>query len=556
MRRGARAGTLLAAVGLLTALTAGCGSANETTSLAGPSQPSSSRPDRTALHRVSLPDLSGAAAPVQRQLNEAFASLTAKAQNPMTADSDLGAAYGEMGKLLMAAQFRGTAESCFLNAQALAAGDIRWPHYLGHLYKSQGNSEKAAAAFERALLVEDDEVPTLIALGNVYLDQGWTSDAEPLFAKALSLQPRSVSALFGLGRVALAKQEHARAVGHLEEALSLEPRAAVIHYPLGLAYRGVDDAQKAEAHLRQQGKGDVPLADPLMQELDALLEAPAAYEVRGARALDEKRWEAAAQYFRKAVELAPEDPSLRHKLASALALAGDARGALQQFEEVARRWPTFAKGQYSLGVLLAGSGRHHEAVERFEAALKSDPAYVQARLQLADALRAGGRFGQSLAHYDAASELDPRVAEARFGAAMALVRLQRYREARDRLAEAMNIFPDRRGFAVAMARMLAAAPDDRIRDGQRAMAILRDLLNGQPGFELAETAAMVFAEVGQYGEAARWQRDAIAGAQQTGRVDLLPRLTTNLKAYERGQPCRAPWGEEIAVVTLDTPRSV
>ena len=59
---------------------------------------------------------------------------------------------------------------------------------------------------------------------------------------------------------------------------------------------------------------------------------------------------------------------------------------------------------------------------------------------------------------------------------MALVRLRRYREARDRLADAMNIYPDQPGFAHALARVLAAAPDDGVRDGRRALALVQTLL--------------------------------------------------------------------------------
>ena len=117
-----------------------------------------------------------------------------------------------------------------------------------------------------------------------------------------------------------------------------------------------------------------------------MLESAVAYEVRGAQALDESNWVAAADYFRKGVALAPNEPSLRHKLGTALAMSGDPR-AVEQFEEVTRRWPKFAKAQYSLGLILASSGRNREAIEHFSAAVKSDPAYSEARLQLAEALR-------------------------------------------------------------------------------------------------------------------------------------------------------------------------
>jgi hypothetical protein len=115
----------------------------------------------------------------------------------------------------------------------------------------------------------------------------------------------------------------------------------------------------------------------------------------------------------------------------------------------------------------------------------------------------------------------------------------------------MNVYPDQPGFAEAMARLLAAAPDDRVRDGQRALTIMQGLLGRrQPSVALAETTAMALAETGQYVEAAKLQRDAMGAVRQAGRVDLLQRMAKRLNLYEHGKPCRAPWGDEIAVLTL------
>ena len=116
--------------------------------------------------------------------------------------------------------------------------------------------------------------------------------------------------------------------------------------------------------------------------------------------MDEGRWTDAAVYFRKGAALDPNEPSLRHKLGTALAMSGDSAGAFQQFEEVTRRWPHFAKAQYSLGVMLAGGGRYPEAVSRLQAAVTSEPSYVEAHLQLAESLRAMGRMEPALAEYD------------------------------------------------------------------------------------------------------------------------------------------------------------
>src|ERR1700681_1347571 len=179
------------------ALLAGaCGSNGGTTAATAStsSSPAATPPDRQTLRPISLPDLSGLEPSVARQLRGQYASLTATLQKSSTTDVDLGAAYGEMGKLLLAAEYRDVAEPCFLNAQTLVPTDARWPYYLAHLYKQVGDAPKAVRSFERALQLQPDDLATLVWLGSAYLDQGRPADAEPLFARALSLQPRSVPA--------------------------------------------------------------------------------------------------------------------------------------------------------------------------------------------------------------------------------------------------------------------------------------------------------------------------------------------------------------------------
>lgn len=434
------------------AVLTGCTSNSPSSALPSRQAPAS-RPDRRTLPSVALPDLSHVDPAVAKQLRDARAALDAKLQDPGAGDVDLAGVYGEMGKLLLAAEYREAAAPCFLNAQALAPTDARWPYYLAHLYKGIGDSSASVAAFERALQLQPGDLATLVWLGRAYIDQGRPEDAEPLFTRALKLQPQSVAVLFGLGRAALAKQEHARAVDLLERVLSLDPKASAAHYPLGMAYRGLGNLEKAETHLRQRARADLLPPDPLMQPLQALVESAIAYEVRGTQALDEGQWQSAADYFRKGIELAPDQPALRHKLGTALAMSGDTRGAVQQFETVTRRWPAFGKAHYSLGVILAGSGKYREAIDHFRAAASRDPTSAQAELQWAEALRIAGAFGESLPHYEKAIALDPRITEAHLGRTMALAGLKRFQEARMRLTEAMKIFPGRPDFADLLARL-------------------------------------------------------------------------------------------------------
>jgi tetratricopeptide (TPR) repeat protein len=502
-----------------------------------PAKPSPTHTPR----QVELPDLSHAAASVQTQLRDGYATFKKKVDAPSASADELGAAYGQMGMLLLAAEYRGEAEAALLSAQTFSPRDPRWPYYLGHLYKLKGDATESIASFRRALELQPNDVPTLIWVGEGDLDQGRPADAEVHFAKALSLQPRSVAAQYGLGRVALAKQDYAKAVEYLEKALSIDPLATVIHYPLALAYRGLGDQGKAQAHLSLRGTLALKPEDPMMDRLNALLNSALAYEVSGVDALDRADFKAAADSFRKGVEVAPKEPSLHHKLGTALALLGDSGSAVDQFEQTLKLDPNFVKAHYSLAVIQASTGQTTAAIQHFNAALKAEPGYVEARLQLAHALRRSGQFEASLPQYAQIVAKDARVPEARFGYAAALIRLRRWADARDYLIDAMRVYPNELAFANALARVLAAAPDDKVRDGRRALATVQPVIALVRVRDMLETMAMAQAETGQFNEAVTWQKGAIAEAERTNGPEIAQRIADNLRLYESRKPCRTPW---------------
>jgi len=409
--------------------------------------------DPSTLPAITLPDLSQMDKAVQQQIGDQYRSLQSLIESRSTPPHDLARAYGDVGNLLMAADHLEAAEPYYLHAQALEPGEMRWPYYLGHVYMNRAAPAKSIASFERALRLRPNDVATLVWLGNIYLDQGQPELAAMQFTQALSAQPGVVAALFGQGRAALAQREYSRAVNYFEQVLAADPRASMTHYPLALAYRGLGDTARAEAHLSQQGTVEIGPPDPLMAELRGLLEGAVAEENRGVRALDSGDFKTAAEHFRKGVALAPDNPSIRHKLGTALSLMGDMQGAVEQFQETVRRSPGFAQAHYSLGVLLAVSGRRQEAIERFSTAVKYEPGYVEARLRLADLMRQSGRPDAALTQYAQVMTIDPRAAEAQFGYAMALVQLKRYDEAHRRLTEGMSVHPERREFADALAKL-------------------------------------------------------------------------------------------------------
>jgi tetratricopeptide (TPR) repeat protein len=528
-----RHGGAYAAIALAVLVLCGCANDPDLGLSGAPSGPVTVQP-------VSFPDVSRAPASVQRQLREHFDALTKEIERASDGPA-LAAAFGGMGMLFLAAEYADAAERCLLNARLLSPDEPRWSYYLGQLHRTAGAPAKAAPFFEEVVRLRPDDVAALVWLADAYLQEGKPDAAELLLVRALSQQPDVSAAVFGLGRVAAARRDFTRAVEHFERALAIDDRSSIIHYPLAMAYRELGRLDKVEAHLGQRGSVEIGPPDPAMQALAGILESAASYEARGVRALEQDQADVAIELFRKGLALEPDVPSLRHRLGTALYLAGDTAGARHEFERVVQLSPEFAGAHYSLGVMLASDGRYRDAIGRFSEALVLQPDYVEARVALAETLRDDGRAAEALEHYEDALRMDPRLPAARLGRAMTLVSLARYPQAHEALSEGMRLHPDRIEFPHALARLLAAAPDDDVRDGAQATAMMQKLRSEAPTFELIETAAMTLAERGRFRDAADAQRAAMAAAAEAGRGDIARRMAANLTLYESRRPCRTPW---------------
>ena len=205
--------------------------------------------------------------------------------------------------------------------------------------------------------------------------------------------------------------------------------------------------------------------------------------------------------------------------------------------------PSLARAHFGIGVLMETRGQDEAAIAAFTDAVTHDPGYLEARFSLANALRRNGRVEASLPHYAEVLRINPAVSQASFGYAMGLVRLGRYQEARDRLDRDVRAFPDQLGFAHALARLLSAAPDDRVRDGARADTIMTALLKNQQTPALAETMAMTQAELGRFSDAVRWQRTAIDLRAGPAVPEIMPRLSEMLRVVRKRTPVPHAVGE-------------
>jgi tetratricopeptide (TPR) repeat protein len=392
---------------------------------------------------VTLPDLSAVAPAVRQQIQTRYDALRRALDDVAASTPQRASSYGDLGAVLLAATFFDEAARAFQHAEALEPREMRWPYLRAHALVRKGDRESAVRAFERAAALQPTYLPALVWAGDMYLDLGQDAAAQEAFARALSVEPASAAALFGAGRAALARGAYEEAADRMERALRIDPGATAITYPLATAQRHAGHGDRADALLKSRGTTPPALEDPVLDGSTVVLDSAVSHESVGMQALRNQDWAGAIRAFRAGLEVAPDDPSLRYWMASAMIAGGDAAGAEREFRAIVAAHPEFAKAHFSLGAILDQQGRRADAAREYELAARHDPTMVDARVRLGDTLRALNRPKDAFAEYQEAVRLDPNAVAAWLGGARALIDAGDGEQARTWIARGRRLHPSR-----------------------------------------------------------------------------------------------------------------
>jgi tetratricopeptide (TPR) repeat protein len=286
-------------------------------------------------------------------------------------------------------------------------------------------------------------------------------------------------------------------------------------------------------------------------------------------------FEAAAQlmalgYVAKGPELAVADDvaSLELSGADPMTKVGDigriaeANGLLRrkEFEEALESLAPLRDANpdspYVLGLFAAalrGQGRDTEAVAVLRRIRMLAPSDAEAAFQLARLLGGPSDSSDSLGTSTATAEaveildelLDKTPCDERFQLEQSrrLHQLARYADRVERLAQATESCPDMLSNLNNYAWALATLPDAELRDGAKAVQIMRDVIAraGEPDAAYQDTLAAALAEAGAFEEAIRTGAAALQRVEADGGPGpVVDELTRHLDAYRSGIAIRDP----------------
>ena len=214
--------------------------------------------------------------------------------------------------------------------------------------------------------------------------------------------------------------------------------------------------------------------------------------------------------------------------------------ALRAYQLALRANPEMIEGYVNAGTLLLRLGRPEEALPCFEKALAMEPEERErVELRLATALMRLKRYPDAIEHFRAAVTLEPSLPVAYIYMAMAFAELERYDRSVAALEEGMTVVLKSRGLKRELAKYLSAAPDDAVRDGRRAIALIEktcDRSDATP--QEYDILAAAYAETGQFRIATATAVTAARLARDAGLAQLARQIDGRRRLYERDERFR------------------
>jgi Flp pilus assembly protein TadD len=240
--------------------------------------------------------------------------------------------------------------------------------------------------------------------------------------------------------------------------------------------------------------------------------------------------------YTEAIKLDPEDGPAYNGRGYAYHRLGELDKAVADFNQALQINQKDISAYNNRGIVFFEKREYAKAIADYDQALRLDSKHTWSYHNRGNALAATGELTRALADFDEAVRLDPRDCEAYANRGLVRQALGEYAPALADFDQAVSIGPARPTAYADRALLLAACPDAKLRDGNKAVADARRAceLSGWKEPSTLSALAAASAEAGDFDAAIRWQARAIELAPKNARADYPSRL----ELYRAGKTYR------------------
>lgn len=252
-------------------------------------------------------------------------------------------------------------------------------HNVGAALQDEGQLDRAAESYRKAIEAKADYAPAYSNLGSVLMAKGDKAGARVAYERALAIAPDFADAHFNLGNALMEAGDPVAAADHFSRVLALAPATPDVLTNLGIA-------------LEASGR----TADALRELRRALALAPESglvHRVLGEVLAEHGNVAEASEHLTRAITLSPDDGEAHRALGRLLLQQQNLPPAIEHLRAAARLAET-SEAYNDLGIALGSAGQVDEAIAQFTKAVQLDPANTAARQNLEASRRERGVGGR------------------------------------------------------------------------------------------------------------------------------------------------------------------
>jgi len=338
----------------------------------------------------------------------AVKEAVASARKKVVAEPRSGAAWGALGKVLLAHDAWADGGACLLQAERLAPGEPRWPYLFGMAKRLQGDPEAALPRFRRAVELAGDDPPVLrLRLADALLEQGSLEEAEVQYRRAL--RTSNPWAHLGLARLLAQRGQLSEGLTSLRTAAQSPPTRAAALTLLAEIHQRLGDpaAARDDLALRAAAPADLDPPDPFSDEVNQTRVGLEGDYSRARALLNRERIEEALAQFQGTTQRYPDSEIAWRMLGTIRIRQGDLAGAEQNLETAVRLVPDSFESQFLLGLVQYRREKYAAGAATFRRVLELKPDSVEAHGNLADCLNRQGDRAGAIAVFQTALRYHP-----------------------------------------------------------------------------------------------------------------------------------------------------
>jgi tetratricopeptide (TPR) repeat protein len=314
------------------------------------------------------------------------------------------------------------------------------------------------------------------------------------------------------------------AVDYFTDVIGREPNNADAYACRAVAYRWKHELAKAVKDLDEAIRLDPKSAAWLSN--------------RAQMRTEQKDPDGAIRDFDTALEIVPKNGAAFLGRANAFYVKQDYEKAIRDYDAAIALDSKFVLPIFYRGNAWYQKREFEQAIRDYEEVLKRDPRFEVAYHNRGNVYFAKKEFTKAIADYTETIKLLPTYAPSYNLRGASEYYLKDYVAARKDYEKAIELDPNYASAWYGLAWLLAVCPDAKIRNGEKALECLRagnDLAKTRTP-KLAEIAAAVHAELGNFDRALRFQQEAVEDAHYVRLYGDVVRQ--RLELYRKQQPYR------------------